>query len=171
MTLQDKSQVLKLMIVEDYDSTRELVAMALDGEPYELTLCRNGTDALHKFLDSYRCDPHAGILMDLALPDINGMRVMRAIREIEKGSHTGCVPIRFGLATAQSESIDGTSALDSLGVTLHLDKPFFPRDPDPFTRLRMSISEWIHAAPPALYDSGSLNGAHILQAAQAAQAH
>lgn len=167
MYVPGKSQMLKLMIVEDYDSTRELVAQALSGEPYELTLCRNGTDALHKFLDSYRCDPHAGILMDLALPDINGIRVMRAIREIEKGSHTGCSPIRFGLATAQSESIDGTSALNDLGVTLRLDKPFYPFAPDPFVLLRHAIAEWIQAAPPALYDSGSLRGVPVLQTMQA----
>src|SRR4051812_14731690 len=101
----DKKRVL---VVEDYEDIRTVLHGILQQMGYEVVSCANGTEAIKTFLDDFRCFTDVGLLMDLSLPDINGLRVMSAIREIEKGSTLTCTPIRMGIITAQGHIVEGT---------------------------------------------------------------
>jgi len=116
-------QKSKLLIVEDYEDTREVMVQFFREEPYEIESCANGRDALIRYLQCYHCQPMAGILLDLGLGDINGRRIIRAIREIEHGSQQGCTPIRIGIISGSIKLLDCLSLLDDCGVTLRIEKP------------------------------------------------
>jgi adenylate cyclase len=135
----------KIMVVEDYDDTRFMLEKLLSGRGYEVVLCENGSDAIIKFIQCFRCEPNAGILMDLRLPDINGLRVMTAIRELERGATSHCEPIRMGVISATTEIVEGVDSYESLGVTLSLKKPL-----DPAT-LPADVERWLAAPVPDLY--------------------
>lgn len=130
-----------LMVVEDYDDSREVLEMYLRGTEFDVIVCENGVDALKKYLDNMRCNEHSGILMDLALPDINGLRVMSAIREIEKGSKD-CVPIRLGIISASGGMVEGIEMVENLEVTLNLPKPL---DPKTFVK---DVVRWMNLPAP-----------------------
>lgn len=67
----------KIIIVEDEPSLRELYADLL--EDYELTFAENGQRAL-ELLNAY--EPADLYLLDIGLPDMNGLEVARRIRLI-----------------------------------------------------------------------------------------
>lgn len=135
----------KIMVVEDYDDTRLMLEQYLSKEGYDVVLCANGSDAIVKFIQCFRCEPNAGILMDLRLPDINGLRVMTAIRELEKGATSHCEPIRMGVISATLDTVEGVESYESIGVTLSLRKPL-----DPAT-LKDDVARWLAAEVPDLY--------------------
>jgi len=113
----------KLLIVEDDEDTCKLFAEFFREEPYELESCANGREALIRYLQCFHCQPMAGILLDLGLGDINGRRVIRAIREIEHGSQQDCTPIRIGIISGSIKMLDGLCLLDDCNVTLRIEKP------------------------------------------------
>lgn len=143
--LDCRSQCKYILVVEDHDDTREIIEKYFEDTEYVVITCANGSSALKEYLDTFRCRENAGILMDLSLPDINGLRVMSAIREIEKGSALGCTPIRFAVVSAQGKIVEGTELFDSIGVTLHIEKPV-----DPYT-FKAKIRDWLESPPPQLY--------------------
>jgi CheY-like chemotaxis protein len=143
--LDCKSACKYILVVEDHDDTRVIIEKYFEDTNYRVITCANGSDAIKEYLDTFRCRENAGILMDLSLPDINGLRVMSAIREIEKGSSSGCTPIRFAVVSAQGKIVEGTELFDSVGVTLHIEKPV-----DPYT-FRAKVHAWLESPAPQLY--------------------
>jgi CheY-like chemotaxis protein len=137
--------VKSIMVVEDYDDTRFMLQTLLERAGYDVVVCENGGDAIKKFVDSFRCRANAGILMDLSLPDINGLRVMSAIRELEKGSTSGCEPIHMGVVSAVTDVVEGVDSFDDIGVTLMLKKPVNP------SILLDMIVKWLQEPVPDLY--------------------
>lgn len=134
---------VKLLVVEDYDDTRELLTVKLGPLGFIIRAVANGSEAIKVYLETMRCEPAAGILMDLSLPDINGLRVLAAIREIERGSALGCVPIRFAIFTASAEVVVDMPLIERLGVSLILSKPL---DADEHLANRVNI--WALSPPP-----------------------
>lgn len=137
----EKNKTKTLMVIEDFDDTRELLEMLFAKEGYKIIACENGVDAIKKYLDNMRCNSHSGILTDLALPDINGLRVLSAIREMEKGSGD-CVPIRMGIISASGGMVEGIEMVDDIGVTLNIPKPY-----DSET-LSIAVKAWMNAPGP-----------------------
>lgn len=144
----------KILIVEDSDDIRQALEAALmhHGE-YEAVFASTGAEALTIFVDSFRCCKNAGVIMDLVLPDINGLRLLSAMRELEKGSAKGCEPARFCLASGQSEVVEGTDLLSKVGVTLRLNKPYN------ISEFLEKLGPWMAAPAPDIYTlcSGSLS--------------
>lgn len=133
----------KILVIEDHCDTRKLVQAALEPEGYEVLAVKNGAHAIQTWLDHFRCQPSAGIMTDLALGDINGLRLMSGIREFEHGT-LGCVPIRMAVMSGSTELVpDGT--FERLGVTLVLPKPL-PR----LQELRQKVKGWLEAPPPSI---------------------
>ncbi len=67
----------KILVVDDEESIRELYRADLADEGYEVELAVDGRDALRR-LDSFR--PNL-VTLDIKLPDIDGIEVLRRIRE------------------------------------------------------------------------------------------
>lgn len=106
--IQKKGRVL---LVEDDDEIGKLVIMALNTNDYQYEWGKNGTQAM-MLIASYHPDV---ILLDLGLPDIDGLKVITYTRKLQ------LTPII--IISARSDESDKISALD-LGADDYLIKPF-----------------------------------------------
>lgn len=116
-TAQD-SRPLRILIVDDHDINRMLLATYMKGTPYILDTSDNGEAAVQK----YKKNPLAFdlILMDMQMPVMDGLTATKKIRAIEKANGVRTIPILALTAHAlQSEIQKSLSA----GCTAHLTKP------------------------------------------------
>lgn len=136
----------KILVVEDDPAITNLIRTTLDTQEYQYHTAKNGAVALMEVL-SY--DPDV-IILDLGLPDMDGVEIIQKIRSWSK------VPII--VVSARSEDRDKVDALDS-GADDYLTKPF---SIDEFlARLRVSLrrvrSEEAATLPQnAVYQNGDL---------------
>ncbi|WP_203362855.1 response regulator transcription factor [Bacillus sp. REN10] len=102
----------KILIVEDEEKIARVIQLELTYEGYETETASTGTEALDKF--------HKGqwdlILLDVMLPGLSGMEVLRRIR-----SNDSIVPVI--LLTARDSVIDKVNGLDH-GANDYMTKPF-----------------------------------------------
>ena len=101
----------KILIVEDDSGISDFVKAELDHEGFETTLAADGRVALEVF-ESFNPDL---ILLDVMLPGLSGLEVLRRIRK------TSAVPVI--MVTARGETYDRVNGLDA-GADDYLPKPF-----------------------------------------------
>ena len=77
-----------VLIVDDSESIREVVNFTLQNEGYDVLVGVDGEDAL-KFLDGRTIDI---VITDLHMPNLDGLGLIRKIREMESYKH---IPILF----------------------------------------------------------------------------
>src|SRR5499426_3551196 len=104
-----------ILIVEDENSIASFVALYLKNAGYSVRTVANGADAL----DQVSSDPPALTILDLMLPDIDGIEICRRVRK------TSDVPIL--MLTARDEDVDKIIGLE-VGADDYLTKPFNPRE-------------------------------------------
>jgi two-component system KDP operon response regulator KdpE len=100
-----------VLIVEDERPLLRALAMNLVARGYAVTEVDNGARALTALADH----EHDAIVLDLGLPDMSGLEVIRAVREIAS------TPII--VLSARNGSSDKVEALD-LGADDYVTKPF-----------------------------------------------
>jgi len=105
----------KILIVEDERNIASFVVMYLKNARYQVEIARDGAEALQK---AEAAKPDL-VLLDLMLPDIDGLEVCRRIRA---GSD---VPIL--MLTARDDDVDKIVGLE-VGADDYLTKPFNPRE-------------------------------------------
>ncbi|MGH1327152.1 response regulator transcription factor [Bacillus wiedmannii] len=102
----------RILIVEDEEKIARVVQLELEFEGYESEIAKTGTEAMEKF--------QAGkwdlILLDVMLPNISGLEVLRRIR-----LKNAVIPII--LLTARDSVVDKVSGLDQ-GASDYITKPF-----------------------------------------------
>jgi two-component system alkaline phosphatase synthesis response regulator PhoP len=104
-----------VLVVEDESSIASFVALYLKNAGYAVRTAANGSEALAHAAASQP----ALIVLDLMLPDIDGIEVCRRIRK------TSDVPIL--MLTARDEDVDKIIGLE-VGADDYLTKPFNPRE-------------------------------------------
>jgi len=101
----------RILIVEDDESIATNLARALTANGYVATRSATGADALTLALDSDL------VLLDLGLPDIDGLEVARRLRSRQGHRRLGLVALTgFGGPDDQRRAIDA-------GFDVHLTKP------------------------------------------------
>lgn len=100
-----------ILVVEDDSAVRNLITTTLETHNYRYQAAPNGESAI---LEAVSYNPDV-ILLDLGLPDIDGIEIIRKIRSWSK------VPII--VISARSEDTDKIEALDA-GADDYLTKPF-----------------------------------------------
>jgi two-component system alkaline phosphatase synthesis response regulator PhoP len=105
----------KVLVVDDDVKTVELVRLYLDRDGYQVLTAYDGVEALRLARESY---PDL-IVLDLMLPDIDGLEVCRTLR------HESDVPII--MLTARTTDQDKLTGLD-LGADDYVTKPFSPKE-------------------------------------------
>ena len=105
----------KVLVVDDDVKTVELVRLYLDRDGYQVLTAYDGIEALRLARES-RPDL---IVLDLMLPDIDGLEVCRILR------HESDVPII--MLTARTTDQDKLTGLD-LGADDYVTKPFSPKE-------------------------------------------
>ncbi len=103
---------MRLLIVEDERALRNVLAERLKKEGYSIDACATGTDARHYLSGA----PYDIVLLDIMLPGIDGLTLLREIRQ--NGQDT---PIL--LLTARDSIEDRVKGLDA-GADDYLTKPF-----------------------------------------------
>ena len=101
----------KILIVEDDKAVRNLMTITLKANDYKYIAAKNGEEAIRQ---ASTCNPDI-ILLDLGLPDMDGVEVIRKIRTWSN------MPII--VISARSEDSDKIEALDN-GADDYLTKPF-----------------------------------------------
>ena len=100
-----------ILIVEDDHNISELLRLYLEKEGFEVCEAARGDEGLAAF----KRQPPALVLLDVMLPGVDGLEVLR---EIRKGSKTPVI-----MLTAKDETFDKVLGLE-LGADDYITKPF-----------------------------------------------
>lgn len=106
-----KSLMGKILIIEDEEKIVRFIELELKYEGYEIEKAYNGRDGL-EFALTQSFDL---VLLDIMLPGLNGIEVLRRIRKVSQ------IPII--LLTARDAVVDKVSGLDG-GANDYITKPF-----------------------------------------------
>jgi DNA-binding response OmpR family regulator len=107
-----------VLVVEDERNIRELVALHLELDGWTVTQAGDGRDALRLA----RTEPFDLVILDLMLPGLDGMTVLKALR---RDTPARDVPVL--LLTARRDESDKVLGLES-GADDYLTKPFGVRE-------------------------------------------
>src|SRR5712692_1577490 len=110
-----KSDLTRILIVEDEDSLADSVRYNLEREGYAVTVAPDGRRALERF----REERPSLVILDLMLPELSGLDVCRQIRSESD------VPII--MVTAKDSEADKVTGLE-LGADDYVTKPFSVRE-------------------------------------------
>ena len=105
----------KVLVVDDEPTVREVVASYLRRDGHDVAEAADGTTAL-ELLDA---DPPDLVVLDMMLPGVNGLDVLRRVRAVSS------IPVI--MLTARAEESDRVSGLE-LGADDYVVKPFSPRE-------------------------------------------
>ena len=101
----------KILIVEDEEKLARFVELELQYEGYEVEKAYDGRAGI----DMVKASPFDLVLLDIMLPGLNGIEVLRRIRQ------TSDIPVI--LLTARDAVVDKVTGLDS-GADDNITKPF-----------------------------------------------
>ena len=132
---------VKVLVVDDEDAIRRFLRVALASQSYTLFESASGQEALSRVAEN---KPDL-IILDLGLPDIDGIEVTRLLREWTQ------IPIII-LSVRGSES-DKIAALDA-GADDYLTKPFSVGEL--LARLRAALRRSAQTSSEPVFTIGSL---------------
>jgi len=101
-----------ILLIEDDLEITKLLNLHLNTQLYNLTSCINGSEAINKATVNH----YDLIILDITLPDINGMELCKKFREKDQRT-----PIM--MLTCRNEETDKVLALE-LGADDYVTKPF-----------------------------------------------
>jgi two-component system response regulator RegX3 len=104
-----------VLVVDDEQSYRDALAVALEREGFEVVLAADGVEAIERFEESRP----ALVLLDVMLPRLSGVDVCRELRSRSR------VPII--MVTARNAEIDAVVGLE-VGADDYVTKPFRLRE-------------------------------------------
>jgi DNA-binding response OmpR family regulator len=130
-----------ILVVEDEAGLRDLIRLWLDRSGYECRTAGDGRTALRLFYDLHP----ALVLLDLALPEMDGWQVCARIREVSQ------VPII--MLTARGEEQAKVRGLQ-MGADDYLTKPF--GFPELLARIGAVLRRAATTQGPAVYREGDL---------------
>ncbi len=121
--------VKRVLVVDDDDTIRDMIAMALCDEGYEVGAAQHGADALG-LLAKWLPDL---ILLDMRMPVMDGWEFSRTYRE-GPGQHAPIVVLTAGR--------DAATAAAQIGADGFLAKPF------DLEKLLTLVAEMLNGGPP-----------------------
>jgi DNA-binding response OmpR family regulator len=108
----------RILVVDDEPDTLELLEFNLKNAGYDVISASDGTEALAKA----RSSAPELIILDLMLPEIDGLEVCKILR---RDPATAQIPVL--MLTAKAEEVDRVLGLE-LGARDYVTKPFSPRE-------------------------------------------
>ena len=102
----------RILVVDDEPSVREVLSRFLKAKGFEVNAVSNGREALDHLK---RDTPHL-VLLDLKMPELDGLDVLKALREAEKR-------ISVMMITANSDLEVARKTME-LGACDYIVKPF-----------------------------------------------
>jgi two-component system, OmpR family, KDP operon response regulator KdpE len=141
----------KILIIDDEAAIRRLLKVSLKSQGYAIVEATGGKDGIEQAAMSH---PDL-IVLDLGLPDIDGLKVLKSIREWSQ------VPII--ILTVRDSEIDKVALLDS-GANDYITKPFGV--PELLARIRAALRVSQTPDDEAIFKSGPLEidyAAHVVK--------
>ena len=108
----------RVLIVDDDPDIQRLVSYNLSQAGFQVLSASSGRTAL----DSVQKQPPDLIILDIMMPDVDGMEVCRTLRQRENSRR---IPII--MLTARAEEVDRVVGFE-LGADDYVSKPFSPRE-------------------------------------------
>jgi two-component system, NtrC family, response regulator PilR len=102
----------RILVVDDERSMRELLAIVLRREGYEVMLAENGRAAI----DLIEREPVDLLISDIKMPDLSGVEVLRAAKKVDQDI--------LGIMITAFASTDTAVEAMRLGACDYLSKPF-----------------------------------------------
>jgi len=112
---------LRLLIVEDSALIRKVTHLAFPGRVHDLQEAASGVEALA--LLTGPADSFDAIVLDLRMPDMNGVEFVRALRQLSRHRDTPVV-----VATSEGEDSPLMEEARQLGVAAIVKKPWKPHE-------------------------------------------
>lgn len=106
-----------ILIADDYDDNRELLRLMLATDGYAIREARNGRECI----SMVHADPPDLVLVDLAMPELDGWGVLRELRADERTNSIPCVAVSASASAARENAIEK-------GFDDYLAKPFRKQD-------------------------------------------
>jgi CheY-like chemotaxis protein len=105
-----------ILVAEDVDINREIIAALLESTGVNIDFAVDGEDAVNKFAS----DKYSLILMDVNMPNVDGLEATKRIRSIEESRQEKQTPIIAMTANVFREDVEKCLAA---GMNGHLGKP------------------------------------------------
>lgn len=145
------AQSTKILIIDDEAAIRRLLKVSLKSQGYSIVEAVSGKEGIEQTAMSH---PDL-VILDLGLPDMDGLKVLKAIREWSQ------VPVI--VLTVRDSEIDKVSLLD-FGANDYITKPFGV--PELLARIRVALRSTQSSGDEAAFKSGALEmdfGAHVVK--------
>jgi two-component system, OmpR family, response regulator len=110
--------MLKVLVVDDDPGIRDVVCFALQRAGFATAVAADGVQALARFA----ADRPALVVLDILMPELDGIEVCRRLRADARGR---AVPIVF--LSSKDDEVDRIHGLE-VGGDDYLSKPFSPRE-------------------------------------------
>ena len=107
---------LRILLAEDHPTNQRVVKMILDASGHELVIVDNGREAV----DWLRRESFDVVLMDMQMPELDGLSATRALRALERDGERPRTPVIMLTANALEEHVQAGRAA---GADRHLSKP------------------------------------------------
>jgi two-component system, OmpR family, alkaline phosphatase synthesis response regulator PhoP len=112
------TRLCHILVADDEPHIGRIIKMKLEQGPFRVSLAYDGQEAL----DFINSEEHLDLaLLDLMMPKLSGLDVLRQVREQERFKALPCI-----ILTAGGDAKHERDAL-ALGATQFLTKPFSPK--------------------------------------------
>ena len=111
----------RILLAEDVEINAEIMVMVLETREMEVDLAKNGKIAVEMF-ESHPEGYYDAILMDMRMPEMDGLTATRAIRAMDRAD-SKVIPIIALTANAFDEDVQRSM---QAGLNAHLSKPVEP---------------------------------------------
>ena len=150
LKLQPGQTTYRVLIADDIEDNRQLLAQLLAPVGFEIRLATNGLEAVQEF-EQWR--PHL-ILMDFRMPVMDGQEAIRRIRALEGNEQSKIIAVT---ASAMDEN---RQELIAVGADDFISKPF--RDVELFQKIHAHLGvEYVYAEDPAPAEAVDLTAASL----------
>ncbi len=116
--MTETNQVSHILVADDEPHIGRIIKMKLEQGPFRVSLAYDGQEALDFVNSDEQIDL---VLLDLMMPKLSGLDVLRRIREQDRFKSLPCI-----ILTAGGDAKHERDALE-LGATQFLTKPFSPK--------------------------------------------
>jgi DNA-binding response OmpR family regulator len=115
---ESTGRISHILVADDEPHIGRIIKMKLEQGPFRVSLAYDGQEALDMVNNG---EPIDLALLDLMMPKLSGLDVLKQIREQERFKSLPCI-----ILTAGGEAKHERDALE-LGATQFLTKPFSPK--------------------------------------------
>ena len=115
---ESTTRLSHILVADDEPHIGRIIKMKLEQGPFRVSLAYDGQEAIDLVNNGEQFDL---VLLDLMMPKLSGLDVLRQIREQDKFRSLPCI-----ILTAGGDAKHERDALE-LGATQFLTKPFSPK--------------------------------------------